>query len=148
MMIKRGLLLIVSGMLILGLAACGKKGPPFLPKANPAYSVTHLMAEEKEGEVILSGHVFIPGGQRAGSGLIAGCMIYHVRYDMGDPPCEGCPIRYRLLKEIRGEVVTDDRFICKIPLSRKKGLHFFEVRLINENGETGPPSDNARLTLR
>ena len=147
MILKRGLLLVVSGVFLLGLAACGKKGPPFLPKASPHYSVTQLMAERMGGNIILSGRLFIQEESQADSRLIAGCRVYHVRYDKEDPPCESCPIRYRLLEEIMGQVIFENRFYCEIPLSSKTGLHFFEVRLINENGEAGPPSDSALLTL-
>jgi len=145
--VRRGLLLVIYGVGLLGLVACGKKGPPFVPKTNPNFSVTQLTAERMDGNVGLSGRLLIHGEQSAEYRLIAGCMVYHASYEKTEPPCEGCPIHYRLLEEIKGQVIFEDRFYCEIPLSSKKGLHFYNVRLINEDGGSGPPSDRAMLTV-
>ena len=78
---------------------------------------------------------------------IEGCRIYHAAYPLDNPPCEGCPIDYGEFQEITAEVTALGEFSCRAPGKKRKGIHFFKVRLIGQKGEVGPFSDRAKLVV-
>ena len=123
---------------------CGKKGPPFLTKSKLSLRVDQLKAERENGRILLKGYV--RGEDKIVSGVI-GCRVYHAWYTMDNPPCEGCPIEMAVFKEIKEKVVSGDRFNCELLDVEKKGIHFFEVRLMGRDGEVGPPSDKTKLMI-
>lgn len=144
---ERALSLFLFGVLFLALPACGKKGPPFLPKRSMPYKVKQLTCEWKDRIVHLKGHV-VPGQSNDKSTEdVSGCRIYHAQYDLKTPPCEGCPIEYKILKEIAEDVITDHKFHCRVPGVKERGIHFFKVRLIGRKGAIGPSSNEVKLTI-
>ena len=138
---------IVLIVLFPALLSCGKKGPPFLREKGVPLAVSELQAEWKNGGVALTGHVASPQGQKKDTSHIIGCRIYHAWYAPGQSPCESCPIDFPVHQDIREKVITKAGFSCLVPLQRKKGSYFFEVRLIGPNRAIGPPSNRAKLTL-
>ena len=148
MRVGKALFLLVVVVFLAAFAGCGKKGPPFVPGQRFEAKVAPLSAEWKDGSIHLFGPVVNPrenGKIRPG---LTHCKVYHVRYDLDDPPCEGCPIRYPDHSKIKGRILPDDVFGCDFPLEKKRGIHFFEVRLIGGNGETGPPSNRIKLVVQ
>jgi predicted small lipoprotein YifL len=130
--------------LIALLPACGKKGPPFLTESKLSLRVDQLKAERENGRILLKGYV---RGEDKIVSSVTGCRVYHAWYTMDNPPCEGCPIEMTGFEEIKEKVVSGDRFNCEILDAEKKGIHFFEVRLMGKNGALGPPSDKAKFTI-
>ncbi len=128
-------------------AACGKKGPPFLSAGQSTLRVEQLKAEREGGFFHLKGTVVDSHKLAKDVSNVTGCRIYHACYPLDEPPCEGCPIEYGVLKEIKGEIITQGKFSCQVPLKEKAGIHFFKVRLIGRMGETGPYSDRAKLVI-
>ena len=126
-------------------AACGKKGPPLLPKKDIPFSVQDLTAEWKNGIVLFKGKVEA-FGERTGL-HIQGCRIYHARYPLEKPPCEGCPIDYRGYREKKDVVLKGEKFFCELAMNKERGIHFFEVRLIGKRGTVGPPSNRIKVTI-
>jgi len=126
------------------LPGCGKKGPPCLSKVKLSLRVDQLKGEWKNGRVLLKGYV---RGENNVISRVTGCRVYHAWYPMDSPPCEGCPIQMTGFKEINEQVVSGDRFNCEVPGVKKKGIHFFEVRLIGRDGAVGPTSDRVKLKI-
>jgi len=128
-------------------AACGKKGPPFLPTGENLLRVEGLQADWENRVFHLNGTIVDAQGQAKDTSTITGCRVFHARYALDNPPCEGCPIDYKTFKEIKGQVINEGGFSCRVPGRQKKGIHFFKVRLIGRKGEIGPFSDRAKLMV-
>ena len=140
-------LLVTFGLVLVVGVSCGKKGPPFLPKRSIPFKVEALNSERRDGVIILKGKIVATGRQKKDISNIMGCKVYHAWYAPGDEPCKGCPIEYNIFGEIRGEVIIREGFFCRVPGIKKKGIHFFEVRLIGREGTIGPRSNRAKLEL-
>jgi len=138
------LLAALAAVLMMLLPGCGKKGPPFLTESKFSLRVDQLKAERENGRILLKGYV---RGEDKIVSSVTGCRVYHAWYTMDNPPCEGCPIEMTGLEEIKEEVISGDRFNCEILDVEKKGIHFFEVRLMGKDGALGPPSDKAKFTI-
>jgi len=106
--------------------------------------VDRLTGKWENGKVWLEG--YIEGDDKKRSD-ITGCRVYHTWYPVDNPPCEGCPIEMPDFKEIKEMEISGDRFTCEIPGVKKKGIWFFEVRLIGRNGALGPPSERVKVTI-
>ncbi|MCP4664942.1 MAG: hypothetical protein GY849_01145 [Deltaproteobacteria bacterium] len=144
---KQWLFLIVLGVILFSQLSCGRKAPPFVPEERVHLRVTQLKGEWKKGDVVLKGRVAVPQGGEKEISQITGCRVYHARYSAGNPPCETCPLTYKAYTEIKGEVIKEGRFLCRLRKEKNKGLHFFEVRLIGKRGEPGPSSNRVKLTI-
>jgi hypothetical protein len=142
-----GLSLFVFGIIFLAVVACGKKGPPFLTERKPPLKVAHLTGEWKDGVVYLIGDVAPRGGKDGHDPKASGCIVYHARYDLITPPCEGCPIEYGVLEEIPAGVVRADKFRCQLREMRTQGIHFFKVRLLGPKGTLGPFSNSVKILV-
>ncbi len=144
----RWLFLVVSGAVVLSLLACGKKGPPFLPKKNFGLRVAQLRCEREDGAALLTGQVVVPDGQAKDMSLVKGCRVSYTRYALENPPCEECPVQYSEHMEIgRDKAITPGGLRCRLPGIVKKGIYFFKVRLIAGDGTMGPDSNRARLAV-
>lgn len=130
--------------LIVFLPACGKKGPPFLPEKKLVTKVDRLTGKWENGKVRLEG--YIEGDDKRRSD-VTGCRIYRVWYSVDSPPCDGCPIDMADFRDIKEMEISGDRFTCEIPGVKKKGIWFFEVRLIGSHGALGPPSERVKVTI-
>jgi len=124
--------------------SCGKKGPPFLPESDLSLRVDGLTGSWEEGSVDLVGRVQDDMKQASD---VSGCKVYHAWYPMDDPPCEGCPVEVTELQEKTGNVITKGRFRCRIQIREKRGIHFFQVRLVGKNGVLGPVSNRVKLKI-
>ena len=147
MRLDRALLFVVLAAMFLALTACGKKGPPFLPERKIFSRVEQLQAELENGVVELKGHIAPPQARKKDTSDITGCRIYHTWYALDNPPCEDCPIEFPDHQDITGEVNTGAGFSCQVPVKKRKGIHFFEVRLLGRRGAIGPLSDRAKLIV-
>ena len=147
MKLERVLPLFVFGVIFLALLACGIKRPPFLPERSMPFKVKQMTGEWRDGVVYLKGHV-APRNDDDGNALDAlGCTVYYARYDLENPPCEGCPTEYGILEEIKADVITEDRFHCQFPRIKTKGIHFFKVRLHGPKGTLGSSSNGVRILI-
>lgn len=143
---RSALFLIVIAAMLLALTACGKKGPPFLSEKKIFSRVEQLRAEFENGVVELKGHIAFPHPREKDTSDITGCRIYHTWYALDNPPCEDCPIEFPDHRDITGKVNTGTGFFCQVPVKKRKGIHFFEVRLLGQKGAIGPLSDRAKVT--
>jgi predicted small lipoprotein YifL len=143
----RGLFLVIFGLVCLVFLACGKKGPPFLPESNIPFTVKELNVELKNGTAFLRGRVAGFRGQDRDGSQVKGCRVYHAWYALEKPPCDGCPVDYPGYREINDEVLRGEEFSCEVAVNTKKGVHFFEVRLIGKGGAVGPPSNRVKLEI-
>ena len=141
------LFLIISGVMIFSQLSCGRKAPPFVPKDRVHLRVTQLKGEWEKGDVVLKGRVAVPQGREKDISKITGCRVYHARFSMGNPPCETCHIKYKTYTVIEGKVIQGDRFSSRLKKEKKKGIHFFEIRLIDRRGAPGPSSNRVKLTI-
>ena len=144
---KQGILLILFLAILFAPIACGKKGPPFLPEKDFSLQVTQLSIEWKDGGFRLKGNIVGSQNEIENPSNIKGCRVFYACYPVDDPPCETCPIEYRLLKEIEGQVISEGRFLCEVLVKKKNGIHFFTVRLIGQKGEIGPYSDRGKFVI-
>jgi predicted small lipoprotein YifL len=136
------LALSLLAVLLALFSACGKKGPPFLPEKKLAARVEGLTGKWVDGTIRLEGS--IEGDDREKG--ITGCTVYHARYPLDQPPCEGCPIEMEVVTEGVQPTIAKDLFVCDVPVTETKGIWFLEVRLTGSDGAVGPPS--ARITLQ
>jgi hypothetical protein len=142
-----GLFFLLFGLILFSLLTCGKKAPPFLPERSLPLEVRELTGERENGIVRLTGNfVSLKGGEGDISDL-AGCRIYLARYDLDHPPCESCAIKYKMREEVRGPVVEEGKFRCQVSGIDKKGIYFFKVRLLGQEGVQGPFSDSVKLVV-
>ncbi len=128
---------------------CGKKAPPFVPKAKGGFSlqVEKLQAREQGGEVRFTGEVVRPRGQVGKLTALESCRVYHVRYSLESPPCEGCPISFTAWEETKAHVSGDGQFSCTTEV-KLPGIHYFVLRLIGPDGAVGPPSNRVKLLVK
>lgn len=143
----RKICLVVFAAIFLAVLSCGKKGPPFLPNKILNFRVDQLRGEWENGDVVLKGQVVRLWGQKEDMYDVIGCRVYYAWYAPGDSPCRGCPIEYRVWKEIRGEVITGEGFYCRVPWIKKEGIHLFNVSLIGKKGMISPPSNKVELVV-
>ena len=139
------LLAAFAAALMVLFPACGKKGPPFLPENKLTIKLDRLTGKWEDGQVRLEGYIKADNKNRSD---ITGCRIYHAWYSADDPPCEGCPIKMAGFREIKEMEVSGDRFTCDFKEVEKKGIWFFEVRLIGRNSAVGPPSERIKLNIQ
>ncbi len=144
---RQWIVFILLWALLLIPAACGKKGPPFLPESNIPFRVEQLNAERENEIIILKGRIIDPGGKDTDIPGDLDCMVYYAGYSLKNPPCEGCPVHYRLFRGSSEKNIINEEFICKISGKYGKGIHFFKVRLIDTNRAIGPFSDEAKLII-
>ena len=144
---RHRLFLVILGLVLPVVLACGKKGPPFLPERVIPYRVQELTAELKNGTVFLRGRVAGLEAQEKDRSRITGCRIYHAWYAMEKSPCDECPVDYSDVLEIEDEVVRGEDFSCEAAVKKKKGVHFFEVRLTGKDEAVGPPSNRTKLII-
>ncbi|MBW2615771.1 MAG: hypothetical protein JRD02_06320 [Deltaproteobacteria bacterium] len=109
--------------------------------------VEQLKGKWANDAVLLQGSIPVLKGQKKDRPGVTGCRVYHARYSLKNPPCEGCPIDYPGFQEIRGEILAGEEFLCEIFVKKKEGIHFFEVRLIGPKGAVGPPSNRVKLII-
>jgi hypothetical protein len=128
---------------------CGKKAPPFVPKAKGGFAlqVEKLQAGKQGGDVLFTGEVVGPGGQRGKPTAIESCRVYHVRYPLESPPCEGCPISFTTWEEVKAHVSGNGQFSCATEV-KQPGIHYFVLRLIGPGGAVGPPSNRVKLLVK
>ena len=138
------LMVAFAAVLMVLLPGCGKKAPPFLPEKKFPLRVDQLEGKWEKGRVVLGGYVRAEDKELS---HVKGCRVYHSWYPVDDPPCETCPIEMAGFEVIKEKVVSDNRFNCEILDAKKKGIWFFEVRLIGRNGALGPPSDKVKLRI-
>ena len=144
---KQAVFLVVFGTVLLALLGCGKKGPPFMPEEDMPLKVKSLTGEWKNGVVFLKGHVASHKGSDKKTVDVLGCTVYGAHYDLKDPPCEGFPIEYRFIREIKADVISGDEFYCQVPDIMREGVHFFKVCLLGRKGTIGPPSNAVRVVI-
>jgi hypothetical protein len=136
-------------MLLLGLLfavnTCGKKDPPSLPKSVFPLKVLDLSGEAADDGVLLKGRILKEGKPEEAVPHVKGCRVYVARYSLENPPCEGCPLAYREVYGFGPEVMTDQGFMCRVPVRKAGQVYFFEVRLIGPEEVLGPPSNRVRV---
>lgn len=147
MKLERVLPLFVFGVIFLALLACGIKRPPFLPERSMPFKVKQMTGEWKDGGVYLKGHVAPRNDEDGNAPDALGCTVYHAQYDLENPPCEGCPMEYGILKEIKADVIKGGKFHCQFRRIKTKGIHFFKVRLLGPKGTLGPFSNEVRILI-
>jgi hypothetical protein len=109
--------------------------------------VQGLSGTWQDGRVILEGIVQVPAEYDMDLEGVKGCLVFFTWYPLEDPPCEECPIDYTQIEEFKREVVTKEQFYCEIPVKRKEGILFMEVRLFNHKDAVGPPSKRVKLVM-
>jgi hypothetical protein len=131
----------------LALGACGKKADPFLPKNELSLVVQQLKAERADGAVTLQGR--IPEGTPAEQEAkrVIGIRLYHTRYKVQAAPCDACPIDFPGYREVKDPVLRGNLFSHTVDKRPKRGIHFFQVRFMGEEGALGPPSNVAKLAV-
>ena len=139
-------LVVLGAMALWAVLACGKKGLPFLPKQSIPFKVEHLKGEWKDGVVVLRGDILSPQDQGKEPASIP-CKVYYAQYAVEAPPCEGCPIAYTDEREMRAEIITQERFYCRVPGITEQGIYFFKVSLMDGTGAMGPPSNRAKVMV-
>jgi len=142
---KYCVILLAVAMVFMVILACGKKGPPFIPKKQVPHRVKELKGQWIKDKALLEGKVSKPAKSDSHDQEIIGCKVYYAWYSKNSAPCEDCPIDLRELKTIEGDVVKGRRFKCTVPDIRKKGIHFFRVRLLRDDGESGSFSNRVKL---
>ena len=145
-------LIAISAVLLAALTVlggCGRKAPPFFPKAKGEFSlhVEKLEATEQGGEVRFTGELVRTGGELGKLPALESCRVYHVRYPLESPPCEGCPISFNAWEESKAHISEDGHFSCASEVELP-GIHYFVLRLIGPDGALGPPSNRVKVPVQ
>jgi hypothetical protein len=142
-----GCLGLVILMLVTGLS-CGLKSPPRPAKTEEPPRVDELKGDWRDREVVLTGR--LSGAEMRDKGVSQRwtARIYHAWFGPGRNPCEGCPIRYTGYVEAVPEKAADGEFVCRVPVERDAGTHFFEVRLAGPKDSLGPRSNQVKMTVQ
>lgn len=127
------------------LSGCGKKAPPFLPKGRMPLAVRDLKAAWDNGEAVLTGRIPTPSGEEGFLQDVTAYRVYRGWYPLESPPCEGCPIDYMGYETFRAQGTQGPEFYVRFPVADKRGIFFFEVRLVGGRGAIGPVSNTAKL---
>ncbi len=141
-------------VLLLGIfslpAGCGKKAPPSLTKTKDKVSlqVEGLKALKVGDQIQLTGRVTVSEGHRLSPTDVSTCRVFHVRYPVDSPPCEGCPIPFTVYKELRPDLAGNEGFVCDTGQKKNAGIHYFMVQLVDMEGRAGPPSNTAKLLVK
>jgi len=138
--------LLVMGILM-GIAACGKKGPPFLPQKEFFVKVEDLEGEPVNGHIVLKGNISGHKGPAKITDAVKGSRVYYRQYPLESPPCDGCPIKYQSYHGFGSEVITEEGFRCKVPDTIKGQIYFLEVRLMGPGKTLGPPSNRVKVVV-
>ncbi len=136
-------------LLLLAVAACGKKEPPFLPvKETVSLQVVNVRGEPRNGKILLKGQ--IQGVARPGQARdhVQGCRIRYAQFPLDDPPCAGCPINYQGSYLLGPEVITETGFQCEVPAGERGQVYFFDVVLLGKEGPLGPRSYRTVVTVK
>jgi predicted small lipoprotein YifL len=129
------------GILMATLPGCGKKGDPFLPQKEVSAKVINLRGEWEKGNILLRGEI-------SARNEVAGARVYYAQYPLENPPCEGCPIEYQGHQSFGAEVVTEEGFLCIVPIKVRGQVYFFRVNLMGPGGEMGPPSETVKVVVK
>jgi len=139
---------LVLGSLLMGslliTPACGKKGPPFIPKKPVAAKVVDLKAERSGNDIVLEGNIGglgEPGKEKQFTGL----RVYFAQYPLKDPPCADCPIEYKDHYDLGSEVIKGERFLYRLKDRPKDQIYFFRMNIIGPEGNLGPPSKQVQV---
>jgi len=133
-----------------GLAACGKKDRPSLPKKGLPFRIEELSAIRENDSAVLNGRLVRPSGKESeiSETEITGWLVYHAQYPIENGPCEGCPLDFSRVYHMDGKIGEDGRFHARVALeSPVEGIHFFQVRLTGSGWAEGPLSDRAKLVI-
>lgn len=128
-------------------SACGKKGPPYIPKKPVTAKVVDLKAERSGDDIVLEGK--ISGlGEPGKVKPLTGLRVYVAQYPLKDPPCAGCPIEYKDHYGLGPEVIKGDAFSYRLKDRPKGRIYFFRMNIIGPEGTLGPPSNQVQLKER
>ena len=140
MNIARFLIFLCASGILLVTMTCGKKGDPFLPKKEFPARVTDLEGERQKEVIVLRGKI-------SGPKEVEGAKVYYAQYPLEKSPCEGCPIEYQGFQAFGAEVVTEEGFLCRIPVKGQGQIYFFRVNLIGPSETIGPSSDMVKVVV-
>lgn len=146
--IKTSLTILLVLGLFLTLAACGKKGPPFLPQKTFGAKVVNLQAKYQNGALVLKGQVQGLNGIESPETQVSGCRVYYVQYPLENKPCSGCPIEFRDHRQFGPEIINKEGFVCQIPDIQIGQIYYFKVLLIGPDGYLGPVSERISIEIR
>ena len=147
MSIKHFRILLFVAICFLTVSACGKKGPPMFVAQKLEIRVEHLSATLEDGRIHFQGTVINTGDLTEKDFSNMGCKVFLALYPLEDPPCEGCPLEYKLCEKVKGPVISKENFSWFMPLEKKTGIYFFKVALSGPDGEAGPFSEPAKLNI-
>ena len=102
--------------------------------------MTDLEGERQKEVIVLSGKI-------SGPKEVEGARVYYAQYPLEKSPCEGCPIEYQGYQAFGAEVVTEEGFLCRIPVKGQGQAYFFRVNLIGPSEAIGPPSDTVKVVV-
>jgi len=143
-MYQRLALLLSIGLMIgmMGVIACGVKGPPLPPQHAPMPGVSDLKGAVKGQTILLTW-----SGSGAGeTQAISGYDIYSYRADLAQSPCLGCPRQFARVGTllIDGQQAYEGPF--RFSFSAEAGFRYLiKVRPYGEIGNHGPESNTAMV---
>lgn len=135
---------LLGGLLVT--PACGKKGPPGLPKKPYSVRVVGLKGERIGDDIVLEGDISAIG-EPAGVRTITGVRVNSAQYPLESPPCADCPIEYHDHYNLGTEVIIGEKFFYRLPERAKGQIYFFRVNIIGPEGASGPPSNQVQVIM-
>ena len=143
----RLLLFLFIPVILLAIAACGKKAPPFLPQSAFTVRVNDLIGEWDKGEILLKGPILPSLESEETADSVKGARVYYAQYSLEDAPCADCPVPFHEYEIFDQEVIVEGDFLCHMPCKDQGTVYFFRVHLIGAQGAMGPPSKTVRITV-
>ena len=94
--------LLLMAVCFVSFSACGKKGPLVYVVQKLEMQVKQLSATLDGGRIHLQGTVTGMDSLSEKDFANIGCKVFLALYPLNSPPCEGCPLKYELYREIKG----------------------------------------------
>jgi hypothetical protein len=138
---------VLLPLLLLLSQGCGKKAPPFVPGDVFTLRVEGLKTLAQGDQVLLTGALVTGESRNMEKPAGVKCRVYTLHYPLENAPCEGCPLPFEKFEEVQPDIFGDGKFQCTFPLGKEKGIYFFMVRLVDRNGNVGPPSGPSALRI-
>lgn len=145
----RSALILIALAALAGLlqAGCGKKAWPRPKTLENGIGLIELSASWDGDDALLEAQVLRPEEGIEGRVEIAAVRVYHASFPTGMSPCGGCPIEYRDVRDFKPEQ-EGLRIRVRVTGLRADNVHFFQARVVGEDGSWGHLSSRLRLPER
>jgi len=135
--------LLFAAVFMLMLPACGKKGPPVVPRKAALPAVTELRRQRIDDRLMLTWTLQTVNGQQRTD--LAGFKVYRSRRGFSEPDCSSCPVLFERIADVpmnRPDAGPGSPGVFSFSDTLAEGYRYrYKVTIYTSAGEEGPASD-------